>query len=190
MDKANLGSQIFIYPMPVAIVGVLVDGKPNFMTLAWLTRVNLDPPLIGIVVNKTHHTAQGIRQTNSFSVNFPGRELVEKTDFVGMASGRNVDKSALFDVFFGKIKTAPLIEQCPLCLECRLYGIHEFPSNDLFIGEIVESYTEERFLTDGKLDVEKMKPFLLTMPDNSYWAVGERVAGAWEAGKALSREKA
>jgi flavin reductase (DIM6/NTAB) family NADH-FMN oxidoreductase RutF len=183
MGKTSLGSQIFVYPMPVAIIGVVVEEKPNFMTLAWLSRVNLDPPLIGVAINKTHLTAQGIRQTGVFSLNFPDRELVEKTDFVGMASGRNIDKSGLFEVFFGKTKAAPLIERCPLSLECRLYSVHEFPSNDFFVGEIVESYTEERFLTDGKLDIRKMRPFVLTMPDNSYWDVGAQIAGAWEAGK-------
>lgn len=189
MEKTTLGSQVFIYPMPVAIVGVMVEEKPNFMTLAWLSRVNVDPPLIGVAINKTHYTAQGIRQTNSFSVNFPGQELVEKTDFVGIASGKKIDKAKVFNVFFGKMGTTPMIKECPLCLECRLYDVHEFPNNDFFIGEIVESYTEEAFLTDGKPDITKMKPFLLTMPDNSYWSVGERIAGAWEAGKSLLKEK-
>lgn len=189
MDKVNLGSQIFVYPMPVAIIGVVVDEKPNFMTLAWLTRVNLDPPLIGVAINKTHHTAKGIRHTKGFSVNFPSQDLLDKTDFVGMASGKNIDKSALFDVFFGKTETIPLIEQCPLCLECRLDSIHEFPSNDFFVGEIIESYTEERFLSEGRLDMAKMKPLLLTMPDNSYWSVGEPVGRAWEAGRALFNQK-
>lgn len=185
MDKINLGSQIFIYPMPVAIIGVMVEGKPNFMTLAWLSRVNVNPPLIGVAINKTHYTAQGIRQANRFSVNFPSQELVEKTDCVGIASGRKIDKASLFDVFFDERLAVPMIRECPLSLECRLYDIHEFPINDFFIGEIVASYTEERFLTDGKPDITKMKPLLLTMPDNSYWGVGDRIAGAWEAGKPL-----
>lgn len=185
MDKTNLGSQVFIYPMPVAIVGVMVGDRPNFMTLAWLSRVNVEPPLIGVAVNKAHHTASGIRQNKCFSVNFPTQEMVEKTDFVGIASGKKVDKSSLFDLFFGELKVAPMIRECPLCLECRLYDIHEFPGNHLFVGEIVASYTEERYLTDGRLDVTKMKPLLLTMPDNSYWGVGDRIAGAWEAGKSL-----
>jgi flavin reductase (DIM6/NTAB) family NADH-FMN oxidoreductase RutF len=175
--------------MPVVIVGVMVEEKANFMTLAWLSRVNLDPPLLGVAINKTHYTAQGIRQSNSFSINFPDQDLLEKTDFVGIASGRKIDKADLFKVFFGKTGATPMISECPLSLECRLYDIHEFPNNDFFIGEIVESYTEERFLTDGKLDITKMKPFLLTMPDNSYWGVGDRLAEAWEAGKPLIKEK-
>lgn len=188
MDKINLGSQIFVYPMPVVIVGVMVEEKANFMTLAWFSRVNLDPPLLGIAISKTHYTAQGIRQANGFSVNFPGRDLIEKTDFVGMASGRKIDKAGLFDIFFGATPVAPMISECPLSLECRLYDILELPNNDFFIGEIVESYTEERFLTDRKLDIAKMKLFLLTMPDNSYWGVGDRIAGAWEVGKPLIKQ--
>jgi flavin reductase (DIM6/NTAB) family NADH-FMN oxidoreductase RutF len=189
MDKIDLGPQIFMYPMPVAIVGTMVEEKPNFMTVAWLSRVNLDPPLMGVAISKTHFTALGIRQSNSFSVNFPSRDSVEKTDFVGMASGRKIDKASVFELFFGKLKTVPMIRECPLSLECRLYSTCEFPNNDLFVGEVVASYTEERFLTDGKPDITKIRPFLLTMPDNNYWSLGERIAGAWEAGKPLLKDK-
>lgn len=185
MDKISLGSQIFIYPMPVAIVGVMVEEKPNFMTVAWLSRINIEPPLVGVAINKAHYTAEGIRRTRAFSLNFPGEGLVAETDFIGITSGRKIDKSALFDVFFGKTEAAPMISECPLSLECRLYDVYEFPNNDFFIGEIIESYTEDRFLTEGKLDITRMKPFLLTMPDNNYWGVGQRIAGAWEAGKGL-----
>lgn len=189
MDKISLGSQIFTYPMPVAIVGVTVEEKPNFMTLAWLSRVNVDPPLIGVAINKAHYTAKGIRQNSSFSVNFPSRDMVDKTDFVGITSGRKFDKTALFNVFFGEIKTAPMIKECPLSIECSLYDIHEFPNNDFFIGEVVASYTEEMYLTNGKPDIAKMKPILLTMPDNNYWGVGDRIAGAWDVGKSLLRQR-
>jgi flavin reductase (DIM6/NTAB) family NADH-FMN oxidoreductase RutF len=189
VEKTNIGSQIFIYPMAVAIVGVMVEEKPNFMTLAWLTRVNVDPPLLGIAINKTHYTASGIRQRKAFSINFPSEGMIEKTDFVGIASGRDTDKSTLFDVFWGETKSAPMIRECPLCLDCRLYGIYDFPKNDLFVGEIVAAYTEERYLTEGKPDIRKMKPVLLTMPDNNYWGVGDWIAGAWSVGKPLVQEK-
>lgn len=100
-------------------------------------------------------------------------------------SGRDADKSGLFEVFYGELETAPMIRECPLCLECKLIDVVELPSNSLFLGEIVAAYTEEKYLTGGKPDIQKMNPVLLTMPDGDYRAVGERVAKAWSVGKKL-----
>jgi hypothetical protein len=60
-----------------------------------------------------------------------------------------------------------------------------FPTNEFFIGEIVESYTEEQYMTDGKPDIKKINPLLLTMPDNRYWVVGDHTGNAWSIGKQL-----
>jgi hypothetical protein len=60
-----------------------------------------------------------------------------------------------------------------------------YPTNEFFIGEIVESYTEERYLSDGKPDIKKINPLLLTMPDNRYWTVGDLAGNAWSIGKRL-----
>jgi flavin reductase (DIM6/NTAB) family NADH-FMN oxidoreductase RutF len=105
-----------------------------------------------------------------------------------MASGKKVDKGGLFEVFYGKLRTAPMIEECPLCMECKLVQTIEFPTNTLFIGEIIGSYAEERCLTDGKPDIKKMDPLLLTMPDNRYWRVGEYAGKAWGSGKGFKKE--
>jgi flavin reductase (DIM6/NTAB) family NADH-FMN oxidoreductase RutF len=70
-----------------------------------------------------------------------------------------------------------------LCIECKLAEIVDSGSNEIFIGEIVGTYTEERFLTDGKLDFSKIKPLILSQPDTSYWRLGEQVARAWNIGK-------
>ena len=67
-------------------------------------------------------------------------------------------------------------------MECSLFETVVLPSNKLIIGEIVAAYSEDRYLTNGKLDILKMRPFLLTMPDNNYWEVGEKLAKAWNAG--------
>ncbi|MDM8548685.1 flavin reductase family protein [Desulfobacterales bacterium HSG2] len=187
MEKINIGNNAFIYPMPVTLVGATVQGKANFMTVGWVTRVNAKPAMLAVGLNKAHYTPTGIREAKTFSVNFPSADMVEKTDYCGLVSGRKTDKSDVFEVFYGELKTAPMIRECPLCIECKLTEICELPTNNLFIGEIAAAYTEEKFLTDGKPDVKKINPLVLTMPDNSYWTVGEYAGKAWGEGKKLKK---
>ena len=120
-------------------------------------------------------------------MNIPGADMMEATDYCGLVSGRNTDKSSLFEVFYGVTGTAPMIVRCPLNIECRLGQTVDLPSNHLFIGEIVDAYAEPRFLKDGKPDIKTMNPLVLTMPDNGYWAVGERLGQAWSVGKQLKK---
>ncbi|MBP8696958.1 MAG: flavin reductase family protein [Syntrophobacterales bacterium] len=185
MKKISAGTNVFIYPMPVVLVGANVGEKANFMAVGWVSRVNAAPPMLAVGIFNKHYTNEGIRENGTFSVCFPDRKLVEKADYCGIVSGRKTDKSKLFDVFYGETKTAPMIGECPLNLECRLVQTVELPTNNLYIGEIVASFADERCLTEGKLDVKKLDPLLLTMPDNRYWAVGEFAGNAWEAGKGL-----
>jgi flavin reductase (DIM6/NTAB) family NADH-FMN oxidoreductase RutF len=109
--------------------------------------------------------------------------MVEITDYCGIVSGKKSDKSRIFELFYGELKTAPMIKDCPLNMECMLVEIVESGSNEIFIGDIVGTYTEERFLTDGKMDFKKMKPLVLSQPDTSYWNLGQQVAKAWSIGK-------
>jgi flavin reductase (DIM6/NTAB) family NADH-FMN oxidoreductase RutF len=169
--------------MPVSVVGAYVDGKPNFMAVAWFTMASYKPPRIAITLGKGHYTNPGIRENKTFSLCLPSEDMVEITDYCGIVSGKKTDKSEIFDLFYGELKTAPLIRDCPLCIECKLVEIVESGLNEIFIGEIMGIYTEERFLTDGKLDFKKMKPLILSQPDTSYWRLGEQVGKAWNIGK-------
>jgi flavin reductase (DIM6/NTAB) family NADH-FMN oxidoreductase RutF len=189
MAKVNLGANAYIYPMPVTLVGATVEGRANFLAVAWVMRVSMKPPLLMVALNKAHFTPQGIREHGTFSVNFPGADLMEKVDYCGLVSGHKVDKSGLFRVFYGELETAPLIEECPLSLECRVFQVVELPANNLFIGEIMAAYADEDCLTAGKPDILKINPLLLTMPDNNYWTVGEPAGQAWSAGKKLKERK-
>jgi flavin reductase (DIM6/NTAB) family NADH-FMN oxidoreductase RutF len=184
MEKIKIDSNAFVYPMPMVIVGALVEGKPNFMAVAWVARANAKPPMIMVAMGH-HYTNSGIDANGAFSVNVPDVALMEKTDYCGIVSGRKIDKSKLFDVFYGILLGAPLITECPVCMACRLYQAVKLPYDTLYIGEIAEVYTEDRFLTDGKPDVKKINPFTLTMPDNHYWRVGEMAGSAWSVGKKL-----
>lgn len=176
---------LFCLPWTQTILGTHFQGAANFMALDWLTRVNFNPAMLGICVNQGHASHEAIVATGEFSVNVPSRDMVAITDYTGLVSARRVDKSSLFEVFYGKLSAAPMIRQCPLSMECRVTQRVDLPTNGFFIAEIVDIYTEDRFLTDNKPDVEKIKPFLLTMPDNRYWAVGESLGRAWDAGKSL-----
>ena len=183
MVKVNLGSIIPAYPMPVSLVGAHVDGKANFLAVAWFTMVSFKPPRIAVSLGKGHYTNPGIKENSAFSVCLPSEDMVEITDYCGIVSGKKTDKSQIFDLFYGELKTAPLIRDCPLCMECKLVEIVENSLNEVFIGKIVGTHTEERFLTDGKLDFRKTKPLILSQPDTSYWRIGEPVAKAWNIGK-------
>ena len=189
MDKIKIENNAFVYPMPMVLAGALVDDKPNFMAVGWVARVNFQPPMIGVALGKTHYTNEGIHKNQAFSVNVPGMDLIEKVDYCGLVTGKKTDKSKIFEVSYGELPQAPMIRECPLCMECRLVQEVDLPSNTLFIGQIVGAYTEEKYLTDGKPDILKINPFTLTMPDNRYWAVGQNAGKAWGMGKNFKEAK-
>ncbi len=183
MEKMKISNNTFIYPMPVVVVGAMVEGKINYMAVGWVTRVNINPPMVGFGSSKAHYTNKGIHEYKEFSISIPSLELMKEVDYSGIVSGARTDKSELFQPFYGELKYAPMIKNCPVTMECKLSQVVELPSHEFFIGEIVGVYTEERYMTDGKPDIKKMNPFLLTMPDNYYWSIGETAGKAWSIGK-------
>jgi flavin reductase (DIM6/NTAB) family NADH-FMN oxidoreductase RutF len=188
MDKIKIDTgAAFLYPMPMVLVGAMVGGKANFMAAAWVARVNFKPPLFLIALGP-HHTNKGIEENKAFSINIPDISLMEKTDYCGLVSGNKTDKSGLFEVFYGELNKAPLIKECPVCMSCSLYDSVKLPFDVLYIGEPREVFTEERYMTDGQLDIKKINPFTLTMPDNHYWSVGEKLGKAWGIGKGLKKK--
>ncbi len=78
-----------------------------------------------------------------------------------------------------------MISECPLSIECQLQSTVENLTNNFYIGEIIASYTEEKYLTDRNPDIKKINPLLLSMPDNRYWRVGDCAGDAWSIGKTL-----
>lgn len=185
MKKIFEQKNSFCLPWTQTILGTHLHGKVNFMALDWLTRVNVKPAMLGICVNKNHGSHEAILATGEFSVNIPSAEMLEITDYTGLVSGKRVDKSSLFDVFYGELKAAPMIVDCPLTIECSVVQPVDLPTHTFFIGEIVNIYVEDGCLTEGNPDIKKINPFLLSMPDNNYWSIGENIGKAWNAGKNL-----
>lgn len=183
MEKIKIGQQGFLYPMPMVIVGAEVAGRVNYMPAAWVTRTNYAPPHIGVALDKRHHTNAGIREHGEFSVSVPGERLLVAADHLGLVSGAKTDKSRIFEVFRGELAHAPMVRECPLAMECRVVHTVDQPTNEFFIGEIVNTYCDESCLSAGKPDIARIRPFTLTMPDNRYWAVGAQIGRAWADGR-------
>ena len=184
MKKIEIGAKNFLYPMPTTLVGANVGGQPNYVTIAHVGIMKYTT--LSISLHKSHHTNPGILENRTFSVNLPSAAMVKVTDYCGLVSGKDVDKAALFETFYGKLKTAPMIRQCPVNMECRLIQILDLETHEIFIGDIVETYCDEECLTRGKEeDLARVDPILFSMSGARYWRVGDQFALAWNAGKGL-----
>ncbi|MFC1913454.1 flavin reductase family protein [Chloroflexota bacterium] len=182
MDKQRISGKPYMFPMPTVLLGTNITGKPTFETIAHCNMVASVPSIIMVSSNKTHYTNAGIKENKTFSVNIPQVELLKATDYCGLVSGHKVDKSKIFTVFYGELKTAPMIKESAVNIECNLYQTVELPKNDVFFGEIIAGYSEEKYLTEGTPDLRKLKPIIYTSGDD-YWQLGDYLAKAFSIGK-------
>ncbi len=188
MSKILMGPQTLIYPMPSLLVGANIDGKPNFMTVAWGGIANSEPPMISVAIRPHRYTHKGISQNLTFSVNVPSTDLVREVDYCGLVSGAKTNKAEVcqFKVFYGKLNNAPLIEQCPINLECKVVHILDLGSHSLIVGRVEETYVSDSCLTNGKPDVNKIKPIIYAIdPVRQYLALGQVIAKAYSIGQEL-----
>lgn len=190
MSKEVLGAKSFLYPYPVTILGADVNGKANFMTLGFVGIVNMNPSMIALGSAKFHYTTQGILENQTFSINIPSKDDLKLTDYIGLVSGKDIDKSVFFDVFYGQLGTAPMIGECPLNMECKVLKILDLGGTDtIIIGEIIETYCDSDCLRGGKPDLKKIDPAVFSMYANEYYGIGDFLGKGWSLGKDYNPEK-
>jgi flavin reductase (DIM6/NTAB) family NADH-FMN oxidoreductase RutF len=186
-EKVKLGKVPLVYPVPIVLAGALVNNLPNFETLGDVGIMGIKPPLVYISSGQNHYTNQGILEYKTFSINVPTTELLVKTDYCGVASGNNVDKSKLFNVFYGELETAPMIRECPVNLECKVIKEFSIQHRQIFIGDVVQSYVTEEFINqsgeDQKIaDMIKLDPIIYAL-DNRYYKIGEIIGTGYQESK-------
>lgn len=190
MKKITLGASPYIYPMPTVIVGSLINGKPHFLTVSYVGIVQHTPPLVSISLSNNHTTNKGIQENKTFSINIPNTRMMKITDFVGMNSGKTIDKGAMFTIFYGELKNAPMIMETPLNLECRLIkNLHLNNESQIYIGEIIQSYSEKKYIRRNYPYMKKLDPIIFSINSNSYYNVGRRIGWAWKAGLNINASK-
>ena len=193
MKKITLGPQTLVYPMPAFLIGAGVGERPNFMTAAWSGIAASTPPMITVALQHHRYTLKAIRENGVFSVNVPSAELVRETDYCGLVSGTTKAdkvKDCNFTIFYGKLKNAPLIEQCPVNLECKVVHILTLGSHTLLIAQIEEVHVSEDCMTEGQPDPAKIDPLMyVTGANKAYFRIGEKIGPAFKIGLEIRKSK-
>ncbi len=182
--KKSLGA---LYPALPVLVGTMAKGIPNYITVAMVGWLCYDTLSIGI--GRKQYSREWVKKNKCFSINQPTPNIVDKLDYCGMVSGKKVDKSVLFENFYGELSNAPMIKECPVNIECRVVDIIERSVHTVFIGEVVRSYYDEECTVNGRPDFTKIDPILfrsnVAKGFGSYWKIGDKFADAMQVGNPL-----
>lgn len=183
--KKELGSKLLVFPMPVLMIGTYDEaGVPNLMNAAWGGPSEADE--ISICIDPGHKTWENLKKTQAFTVAMGTEKTVAQCDYVGIVSGKDeADKVA--KAGFTAVKSAhvnaPVMQELPLVLECRL--VEQDDETCRVRGKIVNASADESILTDGKVDIGKLQPISFDTVSHSYVKVGGFVAKAFSCGAAL-----
>ena len=167
-------------PQPCVMIATWnKDHTPDVMMAAWAGQYDFNQIVISL---SKHKTTENLELTGAFTVSFADERTVAESDYFGLVSGNKVpDKVAKvgFTVAPSPNVDAPIINEYPLTLECRVVSWN----NGVLIGEIVNMSADESILTDGKVDLGKLRPIVFDAAANTYRAIGEVVGQAWGSGK-------
>ncbi|WP_094602663.1 hypothetical protein SPSIL_053980 [Sporomusa silvacetica DSM 10669] len=178
MEKIKLPNRP-VGPFPTVIAGVEVNGKANYVTVGACGVVSLDAVLY-ISLKSTHHSPKGIKENGYFSVNMPSADMAKITDYCGVVSGGDIDKSKLFTAFYDDLGKAPMIKECPMNILCNVINSIQLFGFEMFFGEIVAVYANEQCISEGKIDPLKVNPMI--MMGTSYYDLGQVVGDLFKEG--------
>ena len=183
--RKNFGAKTWLYPMPVLIVGTYDEqGKPNAMNAAW--GGIYDTNQVMVCLADDHKTTDNIKKTGAFTVSFATAKTVAPCDYVGIVSANDEpDKFAKagFHATKSDHVNAPIIDELPMTVECKLLKFNE---DGICVGEIVNVSADERVLdANGRVDVEKLDPILYDSVTHAYRRFGEVVGQAFSDGRKL-----
>lgn len=187
MRKQELTPRCLIPIRSILIVGANVWGKANYFEVGGGGPVSTDPPMVALPIRHERYTLKGILENRTFSINIPSVEMVKEADYCGIVSGVKTDKvsDCHFDIFYGKVGTAPMIEQCPINMECSVVHILSTNSHAIVIGRIDGTYVSYELLLEGKPDLDKLSPLLWFSDKARYVTIGKTIGKSSSIGNEL-----
>ena len=183
--RKNFGAKPWTYPQPVLILATYgEDGTPDAMNAAWGGISEASE--ISVCISEGHKTTANILARKAFTISRAAAEQMVACDYVGIASGntepRKLEKAG-WHTTRSEFVDAPLIDELPMALECRLVSYD--PETCRMVGEIINVSVDESAMTDGKVDVAKVAPITFDPFNNAYHVIGEKVGNAFADGKKL-----
>ena len=167
---------VLLAPVPPALVSCGTAEKPNLLTVAWTGIVNTQPPMTYISIRKERYSYRLIEQSGCFAINLTTRALIRAADFCGVKSGRDTDKFAVCKLHAAAASAieAPILEESPLSLECRVVQKIELGTHDMFLAEIVAVDVEDTLIDkQGRLHLSSAN--LAAYSHGEYFALGEKL---------------
>ena len=166
-----------LYPVPAVMVSCARPSeRPNIITVAWTGTVCSNPAMVSISVRPQRYSYNIIRETGEFVINLTTEKLVRATDYCGVRSGRDVDKFQEMHLTAGKADkvSAPLSQESPVNIECRVKDVMELGTHHMFLAEVVAVDIDDRYLdASGKFDLNKAG--LIVYSHGEYLALGEKL---------------
>lgn len=167
-----------LYPAPAVMVSCAGKNRSaNIITIAWTGTINSDPPMLSISVRPERYSYEMIKETGEFVVNLTTEKLVKAADFCGVRSGRDIDKfkeTSLTAIKASFLEYAPLIQESPVNIECRVKDIIPLGSHDMFLAEILGVDTDGEYMDEkGRFDLERAG--LIAYSHGEYFALGEKL---------------
>lgn len=193
MTKTLWKPGTMIYPVPAVMVscGNSPDNY-NIITIAWTGTINSDPPMCYISVRKSRHSYQIIKETGEFVINLTTAELAKATDWCGVRSGSKYNKFEEMQLtpIPGKETNAPLIEESPINIECKVTEVKELGTHDMFLAEVVAVHADDQYLNEksGAFDLSKANP--ISYSHGHYYNLGKRIGKfGWSVEKKKTKRK-
>ncbi len=176
MSKVVWKGGTLLAPVPPVMVSCGDMDNSNIITIAWTGIINSNPPKTYVSIRPSRHSFEIIKNTREFVINLTPSSLVKEADYCGIYTGKKVDKFEKCK--FTKLKAStvgcPLIEECPMNLECKVTDIVELGSHFMFIADITAINVDESLLgEDGKLHLERAK--LSAFAHGEYFELGKKI---------------
>ncbi|MCG8470694.1 MAG: flavin reductase family protein [Desulfobacterales bacterium] len=178
MGKVTWRPGNMIYPLPAVMVSCgETEEEYNIITIAWTGTICSDPPMCYISVRPNRHSYDILKRTKEYVINITTQELAKATDWCGVRSGRKYNKFSEMSLTPGKAQkvNAPIIEEAPLHLECKVKEIVPLGTHDMFISEIVNVQADERYLDEetGTFHLDQANPICYS--HGQYHSLGKKL---------------
>ena len=183
--KKDLGVHPWLYPMPTYMIGTYnEDESVDVMMMAWggICAENM----VALNLEEDHKTVENLRRRGAFTLAVPGTDTLKESDFLGIVSQKKMpdkfQRTGLHAVRSEKVD-APIIEEYPLTLECKVVEMQDQPYGLRVLGEIVNVAADEKTLDEkGRIDAAKLNAFVFDQMRHGYYALGELTGQAWKSG--------